>query len=81
MLRFAEPDGEQHQIQIVTDITGTHIEYDEWHNSRFIRTTANIWNWGFKKFYRMEVYYQTPVPQSRGFLRYYLKGYSSFIMY
>jgi beta-lactam-binding protein with PASTA domain len=61
-----EPDGEQHQIQIVvTDITGTHIEYDEWHNSGdFIRTTAEYFGTGVLKVLQDgEVYYQTPVPQ------------------
>lgn len=63
---WVDPDGEQHQIQIiVTDVTGTHTEYDQWHNSGdFIRTTAEYFGTGTLKVLQDgEVIYQTPVPQ------------------
>lgn len=63
---LVDTDGEQHQIQIVvTDVTGTHVEYDEWHNSGdFIRTTAQYFGEGTLKVLQDgEVIYQTPVPQ------------------
>jgi len=63
---MVEDDGEQHHIQIVvTDVTGTHTEYDQWHNSGdFIRTTAEFYGSGTLKVLQDEkVIYQTPVPQ------------------
>lgn len=64
---WVDPEGEQHKIEIiVSDVTGTHTEYDEWHKAGdFIRTTAQYFGSGTLKVLQDgEVIYQISVPKN-----------------
>lgn len=64
---LVDNDGKQHLIEIVvSDVTGTHTEYSEWHSSGdFIKTTIQFYGKGTVKVLQDgEKIYEEPVPQT-----------------